>query len=82
MPLKNKTTNRKKLKKVNEISEKDIQIAKNISINYNICHHCKQTKPIEVLTKCHAYDCPQHEIPSKNIIIDNTTIYKSNLKNI
>ena len=84
----NKETNKnkgikniKKLKRQrrSKINNDENQIANNIAINYNICHHCKQRKPIEVLTKCKTNDCGKVEAPSKHYVINNTTVFRSNI---
>lgn len=60
-----------------KINEYDRSIAKNISLNYNICHHCKQRKPLEALTKCKASDNAKLEAPSKHFVVNNTTVFRS-----
>ncbi len=84
--LKKKSIKNKKLKNLkkpkrqrrSKINDDEAQIANNIAFNYNICHHCKQRKPIEVLTKCKTNDCGKVEAPSKHLVINNTTVFRSN----
>jgi len=45
-----------------------------------MCHHCKQRKPLEVLTKCKASDNAKLEAPSKHFVVNNTTIFRSKVK--
>jgi hypothetical protein len=44
-----------------------------------MCHHCKQRKPLEALTKCKASDNAKLEAPSKHFVVNNTTVFRSNL---
>lgn len=72
-----KNLKKPKRQRRSKINDNEIQISNNISLNYNICHHCKQRKPLEVLTKCKTNDCGKVEAPSKHFIINNTTVFKS-----
>ena len=42
-----------------------------------MCHHCKQRKPLEALTKCKASDNAKLEAPSKHFVVNNTTVFRS-----
>lgn len=72
-----KNIKKQKRQRKSRINDDEAQIANNIAINYNICHHCKQRKPHEVLTKCKTNDCGKVEAPSKHIVINNTTVFRS-----
>ena len=67
------------IQKHKKLVDPDVMIANNISMNYNICHHCKQRKPMEVLIKCRSSESENYEAPSKLFIINNTTIYRSKI---
>lgn len=75
-----KNIHKQKRQRRSKINDDEAQIAKNIATNYNICHHCKQRKPIEVLIKCKTNDCGKFESPSKHYVINNTTVFRSKFK--
>lgn len=66
-----------KKQKKSKITDDEAQIINNIAKNYNICHHCKQRKPLEVLTKCKTNNGGKVEAPSKHFVINNTTVFRS-----
>jgi hypothetical protein len=73
-----KNMKKPKRQRKSKINDDEAHIANNIALNYNICHHCKQRKPVEVLTKCKTNDCGKVEPPSKHFVISNTTVFRSN----
>lgn len=50
------------------------EIAKEVTINYQMCHHCKLRKPVEVLAKCNSNKI--NEKTPKCLYINNCTIVK------
>lgn len=66
---------RKNKKNINVGKEKKpekINIANNIHINYEFCHHCKQKKPIDIMMKCES-----HNIQQANLIKNFDKNFKS-----
>jgi len=74
-----KNIQKQKRHRRSKINDDEAQLTYNIASNFNICHHCKQRKPTEVLIKCKTNDCGKVESPSKHFVINNTTVFKSNL---
>ena len=67
-----------KKREKNSKEKEVIQIAKNITINNELCHHCKQKKPAEIMVRCQSNHANKTvEKPSKNFIINHNTVLKS-----